>query len=143
MTPEQQLAELHELFLTAPASIETRVVAVVVSLALAVSVLWLVKRRTLREEYTPIWLLVAFAICLVSIASPLLQMLTRAIGAWTQSSALFFFGQLFLVAICLNYAVRLSRLTLQVKNLGQELALLRAALEDADRRAAHAGLGRP
>jgi predicted PurR-regulated permease PerM len=122
MTPEQRLAELRELFLTAPAPVEVRV-------------LWLVKRRTLREEYTPIWLLVAFAIALVSLVSPLLQALTRAIGAWTQSSALFFFGQLFLVAICLNYAVRLSQLTLQVKNLVQEVAVLRAEIEDATRRA--------
>jgi Uncharacterized conserved protein (DUF2304) len=43
------------------------------------------------------------------------------VGAWTPSSALFFFGELFLLAICLNYAVRLSGLTLQVKNLAQEL----------------------
>jgi hypothetical protein len=136
MTPEHRMTELRELFLSAPASAETRVLAVTLSLVLVGIVLWLVKRRTLREEYTPIWLLVAFAMALVSIASPLLQMLTRAIGAWTQSSALFFFGQLFLVAICLNYAVRLSRLTLQVKNLGQELAVLRAELEDAGGRGA-------
>lgn len=138
MTPEQRMAELRELFLTAPAPTETRVLAVVLSLALVATVLWLVKRRTLREEYTPIWLLVAFAIALVSIASPLLQALTRAIGAWTQSSALFFFGQLFLVAICLNYAVRLSQLTLQVKNLVQELAVLRAEFEAANPRGAAA-----
>ena len=134
MTPEQRMAELRELFLTAPAPVETRVLAVVLSLVLVGTVLWLVKRRTLREEYTPIWLLVAAAIALVSIVSPLLQALTRAIGAWTQSSALFFFGQLFLVAICLNYAVRLSQLTLQVKNLVQEVAVLRAELEDATAR---------
>jgi hypothetical protein len=135
MTPEQRLAELRELFLTAPAPVEVRVLAVVLSLLLTGTVLWLVKRRTLREEYTPIWLLVACAIALVSIVSPLLQALTRAIGAWTQSSALFFFGQLFLVAICLNYAVRLSQLTLQVKNLVQEVAVLRAEIEDATQRA--------
>ena len=46
-----------------------------------------------------------------------------------------FFGQIFLVAICLNYAVRLSQLTLQVKNLVQEVAVLRAELEDATARA--------
>jgi len=136
MTPEHRMAELRELFLSAPVSTEARVLAVALSLVLVGTVLWLVKRRTLREEYTPIWLLVAFAMTLVSVASPLLQMLTRAIGAWTQSSALFFFGQLFLVAICLNYAVRLSRLTVQVKNLGQELAVLRAELEDAGGRGA-------
>ena len=37
----------------------------------------------------------------------------------------------FLVGICLNYAVRLSKLTLDVKNLNQELAILRAEVEVA------------
>ena len=50
-------------------------------------------------------------------------------GAWTPRSTLFFFSQAFLVAICLNYAVRLSGLSLQLKNLSQELALLRERVE--------------
>ena len=37
-----------------------------------------------------------------------------------------------LVAICLNYAVRLSGLTLQLKNLSQEIALLRERVERGD-----------
>jgi len=60
----------------------------------------------------------------------LLRQLTRLIGAWTPSSTVFFLGELFLVAICLNYAVRLSRANLLIKNLAQEIALLRA---DVDR----------
>jgi hypothetical protein len=128
MTPDQ----LRELYLTTPASFETRAIAVLLSLGLVVLVLWLVKRRSLREEYTPIWLGVAVAIALVSTVGPLLHWLARAVGAWTPSSALFFFGQVFLVAICLNYAVRLSKLTLQVKNLAQELALLRSAVDGDD-----------
>jgi hypothetical protein len=46
---------------------------------------------------------------------------------------IFFLGELFLVAICLNYAVRLSRAGVQLKNLAQELALLRARLERLER----------
>ena len=117
MDREARLAELRELFLSAPESLSTRVLAVALSLVLVAVVLALVKRRTLREEYTPIWLAVAGAIALLSLVNPLLLWLTRAVGAWTPSSALFFFGQMFLVAICLNYAVRLSGLALQVKNL--------------------------
>jgi hypothetical protein len=41
----------------------------------------------------------------------------------------FFLGEVFLVAICLNYAVRLSKAGLQIKNLAQELALVRARIE--------------
>ncbi|MBK7951671.1 MAG: DUF2304 domain-containing protein [Deltaproteobacteria bacterium] len=129
MKLDPRLIELRELLLSAPESTSTRVLFVSLSLLLAATVLLLVKRRTLREEYTPIWLAVAAAITLLSLSRPLLYFVTRSIGAWTPSSALFFFGELFLVAICLNYAVRLSRLALEVKNLAQELAVLRAELE--------------
>ena len=129
MTQEARLAELRELFLSAPESGATRALAIFLSLLLVAVVLGLVRRRTLREEYTPIWLGVAAGIAALSVVNPLLLWLTRAIGAWTPSSALFFFGQIFLMAICLNYAVRLSRLTVQVKNLSQELAVLRAETE--------------
>jgi len=129
MTDEQRIAELRELLLSAPQSWTTRLIAIVMSLVLAGVVLGLVRRRTLREEYTPIWLLVALGIAAFSIWQTPLYALTRAIGAWTLSSSIFFFGQLFLVAICLNYAVRLSKVTLQVKNLSQELALLRERVE--------------
>jgi len=53
----------------------------------------------------------------------------RAIGAWAPSSTLFFLGEIFLLAICLNFAVRLSRASVQLKNLGQEVAILRARLD--------------
>jgi hypothetical protein len=45
----------------------------------------------------------------------------------------FFLGEVFLVAICLNYAVRLSQSGVQIKNLAQEIALLRAQVEKLER----------
>jgi hypothetical protein len=129
MTEAERLAELRELFLSAPGSGATRTLAVLGSLALVAIVLWLVRRRRLREEYTPIWIAVAVGIAAVSLHQGLLRALTHTIGAWSLSATLFFFGELFLVAICLNYAVRLSRITLDVKILSQEIALLRAELD--------------
>lgn len=130
MDPGIGLAELHELFSSAEASRSARVLAVVGSVALTAVVLHLVRRRALREEYTPIWLAVAAGLLVVSLSPALLRGLTRALGAWTPASALFFLGEIFLVAICLNFAVRLSRTSVQIKNLGQEVALLRARLDE-------------
>lgn len=130
MTEAERIAELRELFLSAPGSGATRTLAVLGSLALVVVVLWLVRRRRLREEYTPIWIAVAIGIATVSLHHGLLRTLTQSIGAWSLSATLFFFGELFLIAICLNYAVRLSRITLEMKTLNQEIALLRAELDD-------------
>ena len=126
MNDVERLNELRELLLAGPvASGATRLVAILISGTLVVLVLWLVRRRRLREEYTPIWMGVALALVAVSFNLEILLTVTRAIGAWTASSTIFFLGELFLGAICLNYAVRLSRTSLQIKNLAQEVALLR------------------
>jgi len=124
-----EIQELRELFLGAPASDTARILAVVGSLGLAALVLYLVRRRALREEYTPIWMGVSAGLLLLSLSETLLRDLTRAVGAWTQSSTLFFLGEVFLVIICLNFAVRLTRASAQMRRLAQELALLRTRLD--------------
>ncbi len=128
----QRLNELRELFRVAPESEATRILALVGSVALTLIVLRLVRRRALREEYTPIWMAVALGLLVISLDLDLLRFVTRAIGAWTASSTLFFLGEVFLLIICLNFAVRLSQTSLQIKTLGQELALLRAQLQDRE-----------
>jgi hypothetical protein len=126
MDQAQQLEQLQQLFLNAPGSTNTRVVAIVASLLLATTVLWLVRRRRLGGEFTAVWIGVACVAAALGISEDLLHGLTRLVGAWTPRSTLFFFGQFFLVFTCLHYAVRLSSLSVQVKNLAQEIALLRA-----------------
>lgn len=99
------------------------------SLMLLLVVLWLVRQNRLREDYTPIWLFASLAAFVLAVSQDLLHLLAWSLGAWTLSSALFFLAIVFLILICLQYAVRLSRLHLQVKNLSQEVALLRALLD--------------
>jgi hypothetical protein len=127
------LARLRELFLASPDLEAARGLALVISATLFGVVLGLARRRKLREEYTPIWLAVSATLVFVSFRLDLLRELTRVLGAWTPSSTLFFLGELFLVAICLNYAVRLSRAGVQIKNLAQEVAILRARVDEIGR----------
>jgi hypothetical protein len=129
MNPTLSPEQLRAIFLAASDPGAARALALASSLSLAAVVLWLVRRRSLREEYTPIWMGVAAALLLVSLRLDWIHALTRATGAWTSSSMIFFLGEVFLVAICLNYAVRLSRAGVQIKNLAQDQALLRARLE--------------
>lgn len=124
-----QLEELRALFMSAPESDATRFLAIAGSISLAAVVLWLVRRRSLREEHTVIWIAIAVGLTLVSIVPGLLQLITRTIGAWTPSSTLFFLGEACLVLLCLNFAVQISRAGIQIKSLGQEVAILRARLD--------------
>jgi hypothetical protein len=120
-----------------PEAGSTRVIALAVSTIFLLAVLNLVRRGRLKEEYTPIWTLVALAIMVLSIWFDAVRFVMRMVGAWTESSTLYFFGELFLLVLCLNYAVRLSGLSVQVKVLAQEVSMLREALaarEDDPRR---------
>jgi hypothetical protein len=143
MTDAERLADLRDLFLHAPESGAAQAVALVFAIALAGVVLALVRRRTLRAEYTPIWMAVALATLVVGIDLDVLRWLSRLLGAWTISATLFMLGQLFLVAICLNYAVRISQASTRVRELAQEVALLRLRLEQLEPAAPpRAGSGR-
>ena len=120
---------LRESFLDAPESMATRVLAIVLSTILLLTVLILVRRRTLRAEYTPLWVAVAVLTTAVSLRLDVLRAVTRAIGAWTPSSTIFFLGEAFLLAIALAYSVRLSQHGAKLKTLAQESAVLRAEVD--------------
>ena len=134
MNQQSELEHIRELFLNAPESDATRVLAVIGSLCLIGVVLWLVRRRALREEHTPVWIAISSGLVLVSVVPGLLKMITRLIGAWTPSSTLFFLGEVCLVLLCLSFAIRLSKTSVQLRELGQEVAILRASLDAASDR---------
>jgi hypothetical protein len=92
-------------------------------------ILELVRRRRLREEYSWLWLLTAAIMVLLVVWFPLLRFFTVLIGAVTPINTLLLFAVLFLFAIAVHYSVIISRLTTQVKNLAQEVALVSARAE--------------
>jgi hypothetical protein len=122
-------AQLRSLLLEQPEAGITRVLALIISVVFLASILELVRRGRIREEYTTIWVGVGSALLVVSLWFDVVRFLTRAVGAWTPSSTLFFFGEMFLLVLCLQYAVRLSSLTQRLKKLTQEVALLRGELQ--------------
>jgi hypothetical protein len=129
MDPNQiDLQTLRNLAIAQPEPLSVRILSITLCSAFLIAVLVLVRRGKLREEYTPIWTVVAVATMVVSIWFDVVRILTRLVGAWTPSSTMFFFGLLFLLVVCLNYAVRLSGMSSQIKLLAQEVALLRAQI---------------
>ncbi len=122
------LDTLRQLAILQPESASTRILALLLCGAFLIAVLMLVYRGKLREEYTPIWTMVAAGMMVAIVWFDSVRLLTRLVGAWTPSSTLFFFGLVFLLIVSLNYAVRLSGLSLQLKLLAQEVALLRQQL---------------
>jgi len=104
-------------------STNLRIVAIVGCLLLLLFVIDLVRRRRLKEEYSALWVIVAVILLILAASSSLLRMLTHAIGAVSESSALYFFGLLFVVFLLLNFSIRVSVLERRLTALVQEIAL--------------------
>ncbi len=103
-------------------TLHQKIVALVFSLGLLVLVIWLVRQRKLREEYSFLWVLTSLVIFLLVVWEKLLLTVARVIGALAPISTVFFFGIFFIVLISLHFSVKISHLTNQVKDLAQRLA---------------------
>ncbi|GAB4159490.1 MAG: hypothetical protein Fur0037_26680 [Planctomycetota bacterium] len=105
-----------------------RAVAIVLAVLLLAAVIELLRRRKLREEYAWLWLGTAGLLLVLAIEQDLILYLSTLIGSATSTSTLFFGGLLFLLAVTLQFSVRLSRLTHRNRILAQRLALLEAEI---------------
>ena len=117
-----------------------QLIAGLVAVLITLAVIELVRRRKLSEEFSLLWILASFGVVTLAFWGGLLTGITRAIGALYETSTMFFFGQIFLMAVLLYYAVKISSLTQEVRELAQETALLRFRLEQG-RRADPGGVG--
>jgi hypothetical protein len=125
--------------------IRQKVFFLVVAVALLLVILELVRRRRLRVEYSWLWIAAGTSIIGLILRYDLLIAVSDLVGAVIPTSTLFFLCILHLALLSLNYSVRLSDLTRQVKDLAQEVALLRDerrdVIHDTFRGDARAGLG--
>lgn len=110
--------------------IKQRAVAAAVAIGMTVTIFELVRKRRLREEYSWLWLLIGVGIAASAfVPFEYLLLLANSMGSVNPPAAIFFLGFVGVTLLCLQFSVRLSRMTEQIKNLGQKVALLEAELE--------------
>ena len=105
---------------------QQRILAAFAGIALLITIIELVRRRKLKEEYSVLWIVAGVAILAVGLSYRLLQFVTDLIGAGFTSSTLFFFGIFFVLALCLQFSVKISKLETDLKNVSQKLAIAEA-----------------
>lgn len=106
-----------------------KIFAIAASILIMIFVVELVRRRRLREEYSWLWLLTGVVIILLVVWYDLLIFITHLIGAVAPTTTLFIFGLLFLMLISLHYSLQISKLSHQVKEMAQQLTLLKDQLD--------------
>ena len=109
--------------------IRQKVVAFLIAISIFFVILELVRRRKLREEYSWLWLLTGALLVTLTIWYDLLVRITDLIGAVAPTSTLFFFALIFLILVCVQFSMRISALTNQVKDLAQEVTILKAKVD--------------
>ncbi|NWF98681.1 MAG: DUF2304 domain-containing protein [Nitrospirae bacterium] len=106
--------------------LKQEIVAFTIAFSIFIVILELVREKKLREEYSWLWLLTSAGLIILTIRYDILIWITYMIGAVLPTSTLFFFAIIFLMLVCIQFSIRISRLTNQVKDLTQEITILRA-----------------
>ena len=109
--------------------IRQKIFAIVISFILMMIIVELVRRKKLREEFSWLWLMTGFVIMVLSIWDDLLIRLARFMGIVAPVSAIFFFALVFIFSIALHFSIKISSLTNRIKNLTQEIALLKTLFQ--------------
>ena len=113
--------------------ITQKIFAVLTSVIIFSIIIYLIKKGKLKEEYSWLWFLTGLVLVLLVLWYDLLLLLTFLIGAATPTTTLFLFGILFLLLFLLHFAVKMSRMTDQIRNLAQQVSLLEAENKDLKR----------
>jgi hypothetical protein len=109
--------------------LQQQIFALFVTAIVFIFVVDMVRRRRLREEYSVLWLVTSVIMFVLVFRYEWLVALTAAIGAGLPTTTLFLFSIIFLMLLAVQFCIKISRLTDQVKNLSQENALMRLELE--------------
>jgi hypothetical protein len=104
--------------------------ALIIGAGLFLMILDLVRRRKMDERSSCLWLLTGLGILVLAVWYDLLLSISTLIGITLPTSTVFFFGVMFLMAVSLQQATKISKLADQVKNLTQKIAIMDSYIED-------------
>lgn len=107
-------------------------IAIVVSSAIFIVVIELIRRNHLKERYSLVWLTASILLILFSVLRHLLDFIAGVIGIYYPPSFLFLLAIAFLLVLLLHFSTIVSSLSESNKRLAQELGILRNRLEDIE-----------
>lgn len=102
---------------------QIKMVCVMASMVLLGVVIDLVRRKSLREGYSLLWIGACFVVFLLSVWTSLLNNVAKLLHVAEDNSLLFAGAILFIVIMLLHVSVELTRLRRETKELAQALAI--------------------
>ena len=109
------------------------IVAVIVILALCV-IINMIRKKRLELRYALSWILVGIGTLLLDCFPQLITNLAHMLGIASPINMLFFFGFCFSLMIIFVLTMAVSRMSIRIKQLAQEIALYEKKMENGNLR---------
>lgn len=94
-----------------------------------ISIVELVRRRKLNEEYSFLWLIIGFLLLLITFFPKFFYFISDSIGIELPINTLFFASIIFLMLLGLFLTLKISILSNREKKLSQKIAILEFELK--------------
>jgi len=107
----------------------TQYIAIAVSISLFLYILFLLRNKKIKEEYSLLWLFSSIVFIIFSIWRDGLELFAKMMGIAYPPAALFLILLLAIFLILIEFSINISKLSEKNKILAQELALMKNELE--------------
>ncbi|MCP4179180.1 MAG: DUF2304 domain-containing protein [bacterium] len=107
-----------------------QIITTIISIFFLLGIINLVRKKRLQEAYSLLWILSAVVFLIISIWPELLWSISRLVGIYYGPSAMLLLLCGFLILICIQFSIVISKRSIQIKTLTQELALIKNDIEN-------------
>ena len=111
-------------------SIRIKCVIIAVLILGLLKILGLIKKNKLELKYALSWLFLELGILIITLIPNLLNVISKVLGIYNEINMLFFLGFCFSLVIIFVLTVAISRVSIRMKQLTQELALYEKKMND-------------
>ena len=107
-----------------------KIVLLLCLLAVFIFVVRQIKNKKLVLQYTLSWLFLIFGLAIVILVPQVLDIISRIIGIAVPVNTIFFLGFVFALVILYNMTGAISKMSVEITRLTQELAILEKKIEE-------------
>jgi len=110
-----------------------QIILVISTIIFSAYIISMINKRKLQLKYALTWILTSFVFILISIFPSLLFNLSKILHIFNPVNALFLIIIFFLMIIVFTLSVAISKSSLKVKDLTQEVGILKNYIENKDK----------
>ena len=113
-------------------SIKIQIIIAALVISALIVIINMIRKKRLELSYALSWLLVGAGILVLDLFPQLIRILSTELGIASPVNMLFFFGFCFSLIIIFVLTIAVSRMSIRIKNLTQEMALYKKYMQEKE-----------